>query len=432
MTLISAWRQIKLADALAGHRRLYDQSATGFQNIQLANLNIAWRKSLALSPWARALREHHHLPEQFADWSDFQARVPVMDKNDLRAVLDGAEGPFPKAQWRSTGGSTAQPLRFPVFDSETRAAGLDIWLGRERLGIAPADPLFLIWGHSHLFGVGWRGKVNALRRQISDAALGYTRWSAYQLSPQDLRRAGDTLLSSRARYVIGYASALDRFARANQDRAADFARLKLKAVIATAEGFPRDDSRETVSTVLGCPVAMEYGAVETGPMAYQGLTGEGYQVFWAHHRLELGPAGELIVTSLFPRALPLLRYAVGDLAASDEAGPGLTWLTGIGGRCNDAVPLPDGSPIHSEAFTHVVRDTPGVLAYQIVRHGPGAWPSIRYEAVAPVSEEALAGLRRRLGLIAPGLADIVVERVQSLPTSVAGKHRMVVDAGEPR
>jgi phenylacetate-coenzyme A ligase PaaK-like adenylate-forming protein len=431
MTLISAWRQFKLADALAGHRHLYDRGAAGLQDIQLANLNQAWSRSLALSPWARALRDRHRLPDRFADWAEFGALVPVMDKTDLRAALDGAAGPFPKAQWRSTGGSTAQPLRFPVFDSEARAASLDIWLGRERLGIAPADPLFLIWGHSHLFGAGWRGRVNALRRQVSDAALGYTRWSAYQLSPDDLRRAGDRLLASRARYVIGYASALDRFARANQDRAAAFARLKLKAAVATAEGFPRDDSRQTLSAVLGCPVAMEYGAVETGPMAYEGLAGDGYAVFWAHHRLELGPAGELIVTSLFPRALPLLRYAVGDLAASDETGPGLTRLTAIGGRCNDAVPLPDGSPIHSEAFTHVVRDTPGVLAYQIVRHGPGAWPSIRYEAASVVDETALAGLRRRLGLIAPGLADIAIERVESLPASVAGKHRMVVDADEP-
>ena len=419
-----------MAGPLAEYRQLDEAARSEKDVVQLEALNRSWSESLRLSPWARALREQLDLPERFADWPDFQVRVPVLGKTELRAAVEaGSREPTPKSQWRSTGGTTAQPFRFPVFESETRVASLDIWLGRQRLGVDMGDRLFLIWGHSHLFGSGWRGRINAWRRQLSDALLGYTRWSAYRLSRDDLRLAGDALLASRARYVIGYASALDRFARVNEDRAADFARLRLKTVIATAEGFPRADSRELISRVLGCPAVMEYGCVETGPMAYERPAG-GYDVFWRHHRLELDSEGALIVTSLFPRALPLLRYRVGDLAESVETGPGLVSIKTIGGRCNDAVPLPDGQPIHSEAFTHAVRDTPGLLAYQIVRHGAGAWPSIRYEAGAEIAGDAEAALRRRLGLIAPGLEKIRLEKVAALPASVAGKHRMVVDADE--
>ncbi|MDQ0463125.1 phenylacetate-coenzyme A ligase PaaK-like adenylate-forming protein [Caulobacter ginsengisoli] len=429
MNPLSAWRRRRVAADLAGYRGIYDDPSADVAALQLQRLNAAWAASLAASPWARAQRQRLALPERFDSWAAFEAQVPVQRKEDLRTDLAAPDGPAPRVLWRSTGGTTAQPLRFPVLPSETAAAGRDLWLGRARLGIGAGDPLFLIWGHSHIFGAGWRGRLYAWRRKLSDAALGYTRWSAYRLSPEDLRLAGAALLASRARYVIGYASALDRFARANEDRADAFAALGLKAAIATAEGFPRADSRETVAAVLGCPVVMEYGSVETGPMAYE-QPGGGYDVFWAHHRLELGEGGELIVTSLFPRALPLLRYAVGDLATSDETGPGLTRITAIGGRCNDAVPLPDGAPIHSEAFTHAVRDTPGLLAYQIVRHGPGAWPSIRYEAAQALGGAAEAGLRRRLGRIAPGMERIALERVEALPASVAGKHRMVVDADE--
>jgi phenylacetate-coenzyme A ligase PaaK-like adenylate-forming protein len=430
MTLQSALRQWKLAAPLAAYRRLDEAERGNKDAVQLEALNRAWRESLNLSPWARALRDQLGLPESFTDWRDFAARVPVIGKAELRAAVEaGSREPAPKSQWRSTGGTTAQPFRFPVFESETRIASLDIWLGRQRLGVGAGDRLFLIWGHSHLFGSGWRGRINAWRRRLSDAALGYTRWSAYRLSQDDLRQAGEALMASRSRYVIGYSSALDRFARVNEDRAEDFARLGLKTVIATAEGFPRADSRALISRVLGCPAVMEYGCVETGPMAYE-QPGAGYGVFWRHHRLELDAEGAVVVTSLFPRALPLLRYRVGDLAASDETGPGLIRIASIGGRCNDAVPLPDGAPIHSEAFTHAVRDTPGVLAYQIVRHGAGAWPSIRYEAAAEIAGEAEAALRRRLALIAPGLEGIELEKVAALPASVAGKHRMVVDADE--
>lgn len=430
MTLQSALRQRKMAAPLAAYRRLDESERANRDAVQLEALNRSWGESLSLSPWARALREQLDLPDRFADWREFEARVPILGKAELRAAVEaGSRGAMPKSQWRSTGGTTAQPFRFPVFESETRIASLDIWLGRQRLGVGVGDRLFLIWGHSHLFGSGLRGRLNAWKRQLSDFALGYTRWSAYRLSQDDLRKAGEALLASRARYVIGYSSALDRFARVNEDRAEDFAKLGLKTVIATAEGFPRADSRDLISRVLGCPVAMEYGCVETGPMAYE-QPGAGYDVFWRHHRLELDAEGAVVVTSLFPRALPLLRYRVGDLAVSDEAGPGLVHVSAIGGRCNDAVPLPDGAPIHSEAFTHAVRDTPGLLAYQIVRHGPGAWPSIRYEAGAAIAGEAEDALRRRLGLIAPGLEGIRLEKVAALPASVAGKHRMVVDADE--
>ena len=41
--------------------------------------------------------------------------------------------------------------------TEARVAELDHWLGRSRLGIEPADRLFLLWGHAHLFGSGLNG-----------------------------------------------------------------------------------------------------------------------------------------------------------------------------------------------------------------------------------------------------------------------------------
>src|SRR5690606_32138355 len=116
-----------------------------------------------------------------------------------------AKGRAPeRVSWRATGGTTAEPIRFPVFGSEERVAELDHWLGRMALGIDPADRLFLLWGHGHMFGTGLRGAWARARRTIGDRALGYTRWSAYRMSKADFGRALDALLRSGARYVIGY------------------------------------------------------------------------------------------------------------------------------------------------------------------------------------------------------------------------------------
>ncbi|NBB16033.1 hypothetical protein GVN21_11760 [Caulobacter sp. SLTY] len=431
MTLLAALRSRRLKADLAGYGPAYEADPAAVPALQLAALNAAWTESLARSPWARAQQGRLSLPDSFSSWEQYESLVPVQRKPELRLDVDAVQTGEPEVLWRSTGGTTAEPLRFPVFASETALAGLDGWLGRQRLGIAPDDRLFLIWGHSHLF----KGFVTGLKRRLSDAALGYTRWNAYQLTPDDLNRAADALLKSRARYVIGYASALDRFARANAHRAAELRRLNLAAVIATAEGFPRADSRQVVADCFGCPVAMEYGAVETGPMAYERAAG-GYDVFWARHRLELvGPpneagAREAVVTCLFPRALPLLRYALGDLVLPEGTGEGgLVGLKAVFGRSNEAVTLPDGAVIHSEAFTHTVRDAPGVRAYQIVRR-PGALPMIRYEADAPLGEAAAADLRARLARVAPALADTALSWTAAIPPSMAGKHRMVIDEAD--
>lgn len=417
--------------SLTSYRLAYTRDNEDVAGAQLQALNAAWGESLAISPWARAQRSRLALPDRFGTWEEFAGRVPIQRKSDLRRDLGEVTLAPTSVLWRSTGGTTAEPMRFPVLPSETRAASLDIWLGRGRSGITSSDRLFMIWGHSHIFGRGLKGAMTRWRRRASDLALGYTRWNAYRLSNADLALAGDALLRSGAAYVVGYSTALDRFARANMDRADAFAGLGLKVVIATAEGFPRADSREVIAACFGCPVVMEYGAVETGPIAYERNSGGGYDVFWRHHRLELGGepgvdgARELVVTSLFPRAMPLLRYAIGDLATPAEAGT-LTAIQSISGRCNDQIDLIDGTTIHSEAFTHVVRDLPGVRAYQIVRRSAGLPPLIRIEASEALPANALAALRKRLFQVHPLLAEVPVERTDFIPPSLAGKHQMVV------
>src|SRR4051812_31976243 len=69
----------------------------------------------------------------------------------------------------------------------------------------------------------------------------------------------------------------------------------------------------------------------------------------------------LVFPSLYPRALPLLRYAIGDLARPlDGQAQAVTAFASVVGRCNEVISLPDGTPVHSEAFTHVIRDVSGV------------------------------------------------------------------------
>jgi len=423
-------RSLHLESRLKQYAEKYQANHGNVADQQLELLNSSWQSSLKLSSWARSQREQLQLPDTFESWEAFKRLVPVQRKIDIRRLQQVSMNAA-NVQWRSTGGTTAEPIRFPVFKSESNFAALDLWLGRGRLGVRPEDRLFMIWGHGHLFGTGFGGALARLRRRAADWALGYTRWSAYKLSPEDLHQAARALQKSRAKYVIAYSSALDRFARANIERKKEIHAMNLKVVIATAEGFPKSDSREIIAECFGCPVVMEYGSVETGPMAYERIAG-GYDVFWLHHRLEMvsdsakNASPELVVTSLYPRAMPLLRYAVGDSVIpcknTDEC---ITEFESVSGRCNDAVVLPDGLVIHSEAFTHVLRDLPGIHAYQIVQR-EGLLPLIRYEADHALSQETCELIRQRMAKVDNQLSGISIERTDRIEPTVAGKHRMVV------
>jgi phenylacetate-coenzyme A ligase PaaK-like adenylate-forming protein len=330
-----------------------------------------------------------------------------------------------------TGGSTSQPVQIPAWRSEFAATAPDVWVGRGWYGIAPDARLFLLWGHSHLLGTGMRGRLNGLRRTLNDRLLGYRRFSAYDLRAEALRRAGDALLRFAARYVVGYSVALDGFAHANRDRAGDFSRLGLAAVIGTAEAFPGEESSGLIAEVFGAPVAMEYGAVETGVVAHTHPEG-GYRVFWGSYLLE-GERSEsgrhvVRVTSLYPRCLPLVRYELGDeieleASATDHA-VGITRFRKVVGRCNDYVPLADGSRIHSEAFSHAVRPCAEVRAFQVVHGSRGI--RILFTAASPLGENREVEIRSRLQRIHPELENVQFIEVEELPQTLAGKTRMVV------
>jgi phenylacetate-CoA ligase len=424
----------RLAQSLQEQKRFYtrDWTPESIRKWQLKQFNRQWRDMCQHVPYVRRLQQQHQLPPQFASWRQFQERVPVMERQTVQAygddMISRARTPW---QWRSTGGSTAEPLRIPVWRSESVLASHDIWYGRSWFGITRADPLFLIWGHSHGLGQGISGLYHRVKRRLQDTMLGYYRWSAYDSSPPSLRQAARAMLAWQPAYLIAYATILDRFARVNHHLQPAFHQLGLKAAFATAESFPHNNSAQAIATTLGCPVAMEYGTVETGPIAQQRPDGR-YTVFWRHYVMEgyksdlLPGMYEIFLTSLFPRCMPLIRYKLGDfLAARPDAANCIREFDAVLGRSHDLVVLPQGAVIHSEALTHAIKDTPAIIGYQVAQPRPGDI-TLCYLAERRLTADEMAEIRRRLRRIHTELAQIRIERVEMLTQTRAGKMRCVL------
>jgi phenylacetate-coenzyme A ligase PaaK-like adenylate-forming protein len=397
---------------------------------QLALLNREWARVVREVPHYAQLRQEHGVPDAFASLEEFARSVPVARREDLQGQLGDRTSRGRNADWfRITGGSTAAPVQLPAWRSERPATRDDVWVARGWYGVDPASRLFLLWGHSHLLGTGWRSRLRARRLELSDRLLGYHRFSAYDLRSEAMDLAGRTLLRFRPDYLLGYSTALDLFARANQHRRSDLRRCALRLVVATAEGFPAPDGEERLRDLFDCPVAMEYGAVETGLIAHSHPAG-GFRVFWRSHLVEgvgEGLRRRVVVTSLYPRAFPLVRYEIGDeieLESLDDDATALASFRRVLGRCNDYAELSDGTLVHSEAFSHAVRPCSAIRGYQVVQKGRDL--RLRFTSVGGLDQAEIAAIRERLRRIHGDLADIAFERVDALDQTVAGKTRMVV------
>lgn len=401
--------------------------ASGRLSQQLERFNRCWSEISRHVPYYAAQLRAGALPVRFDSWAEVLERLPVADRRFAQthgAALADTRRP-PDFQ-RMTGGSSAEPVQLPAWDEERAALDPDTWLGRSWYGIEPADGLFMIWGHSHLLGHGLRGRWNARKRQLQDALLGTIRFSAYDMSPAAMDRAARSLERSAARWVIGYSVALDRFARLREGR--PLACDELKAVVATAEALPADDSESRLREVFQAPVAMEYGAVETGLVAHTRPEG-GYGAFWLSYFLEAaepGPRGGRVlrVTSLYPRCFPLLRYDLGDEVEAPDVELGATRFSRVLGRCNDYVELAGGVHIHSEAITHCVRGLASVQAFQLVQEGAAI--ELRVVPRGRLDEADRAGIRDRLARIHPDLGRADVAPVEQLYQTRAGKTPMIL------
>jgi phenylacetate-CoA ligase len=288
MKLIRRWRARRLQPEIEEQKEFYGQewSPDDIRSWQLEQFNEQWQSIRNTVPYYSRLAAECGLPAHFDSWDQFRHRMPIMDRETVQNHRSALASTKKALDFhRVTGGSTAEPVQIPAWSSERKYEQRDFWYARGWYGITPADRLFLLWGHSHIFGDGLSGWWEKIKRQLKDYALGYHRYSAYDLSDDALQNAAERLLDVQPDYVMGYSEALDRLARVNRDRKEKFRELGLKAIIATAESFPREDSPHVIEDVFGAPVVMEYGTAETGPLAYQSPDGE-FRLFWRHYKIE--------------------------------------------------------------------------------------------------------------------------------------------------
>ena len=357
------------------------------------------------------------------------AQLPMLSKDEVRADPDRFS---PRALGEpkitsATGGTTGTPLRYYVspsamqYNYATHEARHRNWAG-VRFGERMATILGqVIVPESQRKPPYWR----------SNRAFNQLYFSAFHMSAATLPIYVDRLVRFRPRFIVAYVSTVHVLAQHLLATGAVGAVRPAAILVSSETLYPW--IREEIERAFGCRVFNNYGLGEMTAFMSDCDAG-GLHVSPEYGVVEFGESGtggELITTGLFNRAMPLLRYRTGDLgrpsAEPCQCGRALPLVEELLGRTDDRVVTPEGATVGPAPLSIAFQAVPGIRRSQIVQDRIDAI-DVLLEVDDTFTEESidqlLVALRRRLG---PTIR-IGIDRVDSIPRTAAGKHRLIRSA----
>jgi len=379
-------------------------------------------------PYYRELFERAGVvPEDFKTAEDL-ARIPVTEKRHLRKepkehVL--AAGTDSKRLFvRTTTGSTGEPLAVMKTRSDEFLFHVSRLRVMQDLGLRPSDRMAQIG-----------------RRSNRQAPLSWRLIQRFGLFRQDRIYLGDApdqiadvLQKIKPDIVTGDAAVMDRVSLELAGRRHDH---HLRFVVTGGEML-NTFMRKRIREGFGADVYDTYSSEEMSVIAWECRETGLYHVREDNVVAEVldngrpvkeGERGEVVVTALHFRAMPFLRYRLGDEAVKGPdvcpCGKPFSTLKEISGRATDYLHLPDGREIFAAAVAYILQEQIAwIERYEFVQERRDG-VVLRIAALIPPRADVLTALKDKVeGLLGPGV-DVRIELVPEIQPGPGGKYRVL-------
>lgn len=205
-----------------------------------------------------------------------------------------------------------------------------------------------------------------VKERIKDFLGKRYRFSIFDLSDKVLENVLKKFEQKKFNYINGYTSSIVLFAKFLQQKNIILSQVcpTLKVCMVTSEMLFEED-KVLMEKQFGIPVVNEYGASELDLIAFQNPNDE-WQVNAEtlfveivdenHQSLPYGQEGKVVITSLYNKAHPFIRYDIGDIGILDERSTlQKPLLKKLIGRTNDIAILPSGKKSPGLTFYYVTK-----------------------------------------------------------------------------
>ncbi|WP_281310762.1 phenylacetate--CoA ligase family protein [Flavobacterium flavigenum] len=192
------------------------------------------------------------------------------------------------------------------------------------------------------------------------------RFPVFDLSDEILEKFLKKFRAKKFDYLNGYTSSIVLFAKYLERKNIVLKEIcpTLKACFVTSEMLFESD-KKLLEKQFGIPIINEYGASELDLIAFENPQGE-WQVNSETLFVEIldennkpvphGTEGKIVITSLYNKANPFIRYEIGDIGILDEKStPQKPILKKLVGRTNDVAILPNGKKSPGLTFYYVTK-----------------------------------------------------------------------------
>ena len=396
----------------------------------LSTMHAKQARDIAAYHWSFNSMYREKVGSKFPErWED----LPILKKADYQA--DWARiisRPFQHQSLytASTSGSSGQPFKFA---KDKKAHALTWALIDDRYGW---HGLSLSSRQARFYGIPLE-PVDRFKETLKDRIMNRERFPVFDLSDRQLEIFLKRLRNGRFDYVYGYANSLLSFADFLQRKGLVLVQEapSLDLCITTSEMCTPPD-RLLLERSFGLKVVDEYGTSEVGLLAFE--DSEQHRIL-SEELLYIeivddsgrpvpdGSEGSIVVTDLTNRAMPFVRYAVGDIGIiSARRHKSRRVLEALVGRRSDTILLPSGKRSPGLTFYYVAKtvlQSTGVIQEFIVRQ-----PSLNkfvFEMVTkrPLDENESSLLRDKVATYLEPNLEIELKYVSSIPRTALGKHQ---------
>lgn len=375
---------VRLNDLREGDRRLFYSSeikeileadSSNIQKYQLEQLKEIISYSYNNSDFYRnKFDEASIMPNDLNSIKDI-VKFPILEKNEIRnnqkSLLSKAI-PENELIKTATGGTTSSPVPLyldKVCVAKRRSATLFFfkWFNYE-IG----DKMAYLWGAQQDFSY-----TKSIKQKIRNKLINRALYlETFYLNDETMRKHFDKIAKFNPKGLQAYTTPLYLFA--------DFMernnlKLNIKNINTSAE-FLYEYQREKIEKVFNTKIFNWYGARELGHIATECCEHSGMHINVSGLFIEIikngnsvvDEEGEIVVTDLLNKAMPLIRYRIGDVGKIStrvcKCGSALPILESVSGRLVDTFKKRDGSFIPGVAFPNrILKECKGIQELQIIQ-----------------------------------------------------------------
>jgi phenylacetate-CoA ligase len=403
--------------------------------LQLERLHALAASAYEHTPYWRALMNERGISPGDLQTLDDLRRFPLLEKATLRArreeMVWRQEGP--RVKLVRTSGSTNEALQFYTSNSREAEINAARIRGHRWIGINKGDREVYFWGSP--VELHAQDRIKRVRDWLVNEPL----TNGFEITADAVRCYVEQWKRWRPKCIFGYPNSFLLMVQLADKAGVDLKDVKRAGtkVLCTTSEMLGEVNRRILSEAFGLPVYDSFGLREAA------LVGHECDHFTMHTTDEhviletidpetLKPTdgeGELVVTSLISRVMPVIRYRTGDIVTlSNEpcpCGRSLGRITISGGRIADFVVTRQGKWVAGYFLIYICRSVPGIVKFQAVQDRVG---EVR---VSLVTDEHFPpdGCDRVKAAVRARLAsddEIRVECVDDIRPAPSGKYRPVI------